>query len=222
MWIIKTLFILVIMSNCNNTSTLSKQTKYHVSLTFCRMRSAVAQKFSNYYPWMNKINESIILSGLPLRAHKKKILELQKTTGKEVRILSLIENFEQNSSFVNKPLCTKDYQEMGLQRVIIETEDFKPLGMETFKKAISVLEQNAKDGALTIVHCKAGVGRSASVVAAWLILNDNKNNINLKPDQVRALVKTYVKKLKYIRHHVNLRREQQEALAIYLTQTLNL
>ena len=50
-----------------------------------------------------------------------------------------------------------------------ETVDFKPPSLPTIQEGLTIIEQMKANGHSVYVHCKAGKGRSAVVVACYLI-----------------------------------------------------
>lgn len=51
----------------------------------------------------------------------------------------------------------------------IQARDFKPVRMEEFVEAVDFLLNESKQSRYVYVHCKAGRGRSASVMIAFIM-----------------------------------------------------
>jgi atypical dual specificity phosphatase len=127
-------------------------------------------------PWWNKITKNIIIGGIPLKNqnHELKLVKNEKVK----YILSTINKFEINTdTFFSIPVKTHDWNKLGVTQKIIETDDYKGLtfnslciGVKFMEKCIDKLEQT--DGKI-YVHCKAGHGRSVSVVICYLIKKYN-------------------------------------------------
>lgn len=114
----------------------------------------------------------IELGGIPMNGVEGGLRGLlDKTIG---AVLSLVEPFEFEKSLfgLNKPLVAEDYEnDRSIEQLHVITEDFKGLEVETFTQAVDFLnEQIDQLGKRAYVHCKAGVGRSASVVIAYLVV----------------------------------------------------
>ena len=61
------------------------------------------------------------------------------------------------------------YEKSGIEQLWLPTVDFTPPNIDDIRQAIKFIERHQKDGGKVYVHCKAGRGRSATVVLCWLM-----------------------------------------------------
>ena len=59
------------------------------------------------------------------------------------------------------------YEKAGIEQLWLPTVDFTPPTMSDIQQAINFIERHEKGGGKVYVHCKAGRGRSATVVLCW-------------------------------------------------------
>ena len=85
------------------------------------------------------------------------------------KVLSLVEDFELEDGWVNKPVKTSDWRLAGLEVKHIKAEDYLPLKPEEITEGVAYLAQALEEGHTVYVHCKAGRGRSATIVIAYLM-----------------------------------------------------
>lgn len=63
------------------------------------------------------------------------------------------------------------YQEAGIEQLRIPTVDFTPPSLADVEQAVQFMDEQIAAGKKVYVHCKAGRGRSATVVLCWLVAN---------------------------------------------------
>jgi atypical dual specificity phosphatase len=61
------------------------------------------------------------------------------------------------------------YQAAGIHQLHIPTVDFQPPRLEDILRAVDFIDDHVGRGQRVYVHCKAGRGRSATVVMCWLM-----------------------------------------------------
>lgn len=61
------------------------------------------------------------------------------------------------------------YQRAGIEQLRVPTRDFWPPSLADIDRSLALMKRMADEGHSTYVHCKAGRGRSATVVMCWLI-----------------------------------------------------
>ena len=61
------------------------------------------------------------------------------------------------------------YEKIGIEQLWLPTVDFTPPTIEDIRQAINFIERHQRDGGKVYVHCKAGRGRSATVVLCWMM-----------------------------------------------------
>lgn len=157
--------------------------------------------------WFDEITPNIVLGALPLHEHFDAIKNENVNS-----ILSMVDAFElENETFD----IIHGWQGTGLDHKHIETPDF--IGVENHKiqEGVEFLEQQIQENKKVYVHCKAGRGRSASVVAAYLLKHGvgKKGSLDYIPPNADLLeIYTF---LKSKRPQVNLNRNQQNAIKFW-------
>lgn len=170
-----------------------KKLKYEASLAYT--------KFSAGDSWWNKIAPfNIYLGALPLenKGHLKSILDLGVT-----HVLSMVEDFEVEDGWFNTPVTQQTWKEHGIDVKHIQAVDFLPLNADQLEEGIEYLANALEQGKTVYVHCKAGRGRSASVVIGFLMQYQN-----LSFTEAFALVKEQ-------RPQIHLNNQQRQAIESY-------
>lgn len=170
-----------------------KKVKYETSLEYTKMTTKT--------DWWSKIEPyNIYLGALPLKNknHEEMICAL------EVRaVLSVVEDFELEPGWINTPVQVGDWIEKGIDVKRIPAVDFSPLQPEQITEGLSYIRTAIDKGSPIYVHCKAGRGRSAALVIAYLMEKTKKSF-----DEVHAQVKA-------CRKQINLNEAQQNAVKNY-------
>lgn len=139
-----------------------KKLNYQISLLYNRVKH---EKGLSSIPWWNEITPFVYLGALPL---KRNIKPLQKENIRAV--VSMVEAFEQEDSCFGKPVRKDKWEEIGVDNIRFETPDFRPISLKVLYDATLFLKESVDQKKKSYVHCKAGRGRSASVVMTYLIL----------------------------------------------------
>ncbi len=78
------------------------------------------------------------------------------------------------------------FRKLGIDHLHLPTSDFQLPSLDLIEKGVAFIEKNLNDKKMVYVHCKAGRGRSATVVLCWLL---SKGNIMAKQAQEILLQK---------------------------------
>lgn len=167
-----------------------KKLKYEASLAYT--------KYSSNGVWWSHIAPfKLYLGALPLKneGHLERISELGVT-----RVLSMVENFEIEDGWLNIPVKKEDWEEKGIEVMHIEAVDFLPLKWEEIDCGVDYLAEMLENGETVYVHCKAGRGRSATIVIVYLMkfhhlsfdeaykfVHEQRPQINLNIQQKEAI-----------------------------------
>lgn len=149
--------------------------------------------------WWNGITDHIFLGSIPLVQQKEKILALGVT-----HVVTLLEEFELEKGLVH-PMTKALWEGKGIAHKQINAKDFAGLPPEDLHEGVEHLQREMeKESAKIYVHCKAGRGRSAALVTAYLwkyggfetiaeayaFVKSQRPQINLN-DRQMAAIQTY-------------------------------
>jgi len=142
------------------------------------------EKFNKNIHWYDKITENIFLGAIPIK-EKDHVKALKKE--KINSVLTILEDFEiYRQTILTTPITPNQWKESKVKQKIISAKDAHPLSIDQIEEGVKFLIDEVKNKNRVYVHCKSGVGRSATVVACYLMNKDR----NLTVDKAIALVKT--------------------------------
>ena len=131
---------------------------------FQRAAKAPYQRFNEI-----KIGEkstNILLGGMPNKLAKDGDQLKANDIG---AVLSVVEPWEHEQIGYSCPYSDQEYAQAGIIRHKIEHKDHTPLTDGKMDEAADFIDQQIRNRKKVYVHCRAGVGRSAMAVAAYLI-----------------------------------------------------
>ena len=132
---------------------------------FCRC-------LSGQWNWHDKIGDfhegSIYLGILPFRSNIYDSLDFMQKEGINV-VVCVTKAFENNSGTFQIPIKLADYQKANIDVFQMPAEDFKTLPEDDLELIARYIKMKVKEGKKVYVHCKAGRGRSAQAVIAYLV-----------------------------------------------------
>lgn len=183
------LFALAFSNLTAQDPSFYKKIKYETSLAYTQYTTQ---------NWWSKIEPfNIYLGALPLKSekHLEKIIDLGVS-----HVLCMVENFEMEDGWINQPVKISDWESNGIVVRHIQAADFLPLTKDEIEEGVEFLNQQLLDGHSVYVHCKAGRGRSATIVIVYLmkyhgytfdeaftIVKNQRPQINLNPQQKQAI-----------------------------------
>merc|ERR1711953_390539 len=153
------------------TSSFMKKPSFRVSLYYNVRKYVVGER-----DWFNQIQPNLFLGAIPLKSnsskgHQGKLDEIPKklpelgVTG----VVSVNEEFERVVT-----LSSDEWNRIGVELLKVNCGDFNfAPKAEDLKAAADFIQNKVEDGGGVYVHCKAGRTRSATIVAAYLILHQN-------------------------------------------------
>ena len=136
--------------------------------------------------WWHRIDDRVVLGALPFSKDVAPLYEL----GVRAVVNTCIEY----------PGPDREYQKLGIEHLRVPTVDFTPPTLEHVDQSMALMRRVASAGDSIYVHCKAGRGRSATVVMCWLI-----EQHGMTPAEAQ-------RRLEEIRPHVNHSLDQREVV----------
>uniref|UniRef100_A0A7S4CTS7 Tyrosine specific protein phosphatases domain-containing protein n=1 Tax=Eutreptiella gymnastica TaxID=73025 RepID=A0A7S4CTS7_9EUGL len=124
--------------------------------------------------WWDKVDNTVILGACPMPWQVQKLAQMGVTG-----VVNCTDEY-------SGPI--KQYTKAGIKQLRIPTMDFHVPSMQHIDMALQFIK--GQDG-MVYVHCKAGRGRAATVVACWLVSEQQ-----LTPMEAQN-------KLKHIRPHIS-------------------
>ncbi|XP_022758372.1 putative dual specificity protein phosphatase DSP8 isoform X2 [Durio zibethinus] len=120
--------------------------------------NVVRNKIQPDFRWWDRVDEFILLGAVPFPTDVPKL--------KEIGVRGVITLNEPYETLVPTSL----YQNHGINHLVIPTRDycFAP-SLTSICQAIDFIHRNASRGQTTYVHCKAGRGRSTTIVLCYLV-----------------------------------------------------
>ncbi|KVH91234.1 Dual specificity phosphatase [Cynara cardunculus var. scolymus] len=146
--------------------------------------NVVRNKIQNEFRWWDRIDQFILLGAVPFPTDVLRLKELGVNG-----VVTLNESYE-------TLVPTSLYHAQGIDHLVIPTRDylFAP-SYDDICKAVEFIHENAFAGKTTYVHCKAGRGRSTTVVkhkqmtpdAAYEYVKSIRPRVRLAASQWRAV-----------------------------------
>ncbi|KAL9231162.1 hypothetical protein vseg_006420 [Gypsophila vaccaria] len=149
----------------------------------------VRNKLQSHFRWWDRIDQFLLLGAVPFPAD---VLLL-----KELGVLGVVTLNEPYETLVPPSF----YHAHGIQNLVLPTRDylFAP-SMNDICRAVDFIHRNASRGWMTYVHCKAGRGRSTTIVLCYLVQHKQ-----MTPEDAYSYVRS-------IRPRVLLARPQRQAV----------
>ncbi|KAK7251498.1 hypothetical protein RIF29_34762 [Crotalaria pallida] len=120
--------------------------------------NVLRNKIESEFRWWDQVDEFLLLGAVPFPKHVPQLKELGVGG-----VITLNEPYE---TLVPSSL----YHAHGIDHLVIPTRDylFAP-SFADISRAVEFIHQNACCGKTTYVHCKAGRGRSTTIVLCYLV-----------------------------------------------------
>lgn len=105
--------------------------------------------------WWDFVDDSVIIGALPMAWDVKRL--------KQLGVTGVVNTCEEYAGPV------KRYQLAGIEQLRVPTIDFTHPTIESVAAGVDFIERHVKAGGKVYVHCKAGRGRSATIVMGYLM-----------------------------------------------------
>jgi len=121
--------------------------------------------------YWDRIDDHVVMGAMPLARHVPDLVALG------VRgVVNMCEEYE-------GPL--EAYRSHGVHQLHLPTIDFTPPSLKDVQRGVEYIGEHAKKGNVVYVHCKAGRGRSATLVLCWLI-----EHLGMSPEEAQLHLKS--------------------------------
>jgi atypical dual specificity phosphatase len=125
------------------------------------MYNSIVIYMSSKYSWFNRVDRAIVLGALPFRSQTKQLVEGEGVRG----VISVNEPFELQY-FTNS---SQEWFRLGVQHKHVIVTDRTAPEVGSIEECVRMIEDLSSRKHSVYVHCKAGKGRSATVVACYLL-----------------------------------------------------
>ena len=120
------------------------------------------------YDWYTKVDTGLFLGGIPLQSMEHGDLLTNKL--KITALLSVVEKWEMScDTVVGKAVEVSTLKPSLVSHLLLETPDFIPPPISILDDGAKYINIHVSEGRNVYCHCKSGIGRSATVVAAYLV-----------------------------------------------------
>ncbi|KAK9767505.1 hypothetical protein K7432_002649 [Basidiobolus ranarum] len=160
---------------------LVARTQFYVSLWYNKLLAQTLSPLSGW-TWWNRVDQYVLIGALP---DETLVKELKETVNLKY-VVNMCKEFDELS-----PL----YKKLNITQLRLETEDFTLPTLENIRVGIEYIEKCVKQADGTIyVHCKAGRGRSATLLVCYLL-----SHYDLTPEEAQLqLIKSRAQVDKFI------------------------
>ena len=170
----------------------------------------VIKHFQGKWIWWHKITPNIYLGSIPMKfLNHSNILKDELGIN---HVISLNEDYEMvATTMIGSVIMTEEWKLKNIQHSIFLTADFQPPSFDILNKASLLLHNSITNKKQIIyIHCKSGMGRSVSVVIAYLINYYKKDNMTV--DQAYQYIKNIRPQIfsKRSKQLINLRNYQNQ------------
>jgi atypical dual specificity phosphatase len=156
--------------------------------------------------WWNTITPQIVLGAIPLGPHHAQRLKKEGVNA----VLTMLEDFELEQGIV-QPISSDEWAQQGIEHHHIKAVDFTGVPVDQIQQGVAFLENQIRDGKKVYVHCKAGRGRSATIVVAYLLKQSYAQTNTTFSDAYAAIHQ----QVKAARPQINLNANQQQTIRDY-------
>lgn len=119
------------------------------------------------FAWYSYVDINVFLGAIPIHSKHYAVM----TKGLKIgAVLSINEQYElYASTVVGSVITPEEWRTAGISQLILPSRDFLPPSFEVLDKGADYINRQVSEGKKVYCHCKSGMGRSASVVIAYLM-----------------------------------------------------
>lgn len=153
---------------------ISKKLLYEFVLLYLRIKPLVQRalglKIDNRYDLIPVGDTEVLLGALPLKNDIDWIIKKYRPD----TVISVTEPFENDfdnigAGWFQRAASPSDWEKRGILHKQLVTADLHEVSEEHILEGVAILDEQIKSGKKVFVHCKAGMGRSAMIVIAYLM-----------------------------------------------------
>jgi atypical dual specificity phosphatase len=105
--------------------------------------------------WWDEIEPGVLLGAMPLGSDPARLARLGVHG-----VVNMCEEYRGPVEF---------YRDHGIEQLWLPTVDFTPPTLDDIHRGVAFIDRQLDQGQSVYVHCKAGRGRSGTVVLCWLM-----------------------------------------------------
>jgi atypical dual specificity phosphatase len=121
--------------------------------------------------YWDRIDAHVVMGAMPLNRHVPDLAAIGVRA-----VVNLCEEY---------PGPLDAYRAAGIDQLHLPTIDFTPPSLADVRRGVRYIAEHAAQGHMVYVHCKAGRGRSATLVLCWLI-----EHLGISPEEAQLLLKS--------------------------------
>ena len=141
-----------------------KRTLFEVLL----LNHVVGYSITGRWEWYSKITPNIYLGSMPMDAYDHANV-FTKDLG-ITSILSIVQDFEiVAGTLIGSPVSADMWKKLDVNHLHLRSEDFQSPSFELLHEGADWIKSVVDSKGKVYVHCKSGIGRSASLVIAYFI-----------------------------------------------------
>lgn len=138
---------------------------YELSLTAMIVLNRI---FKERWAMYSRIDTHLILSALPLKNMNHHLTFVDKE--RVGAVVSVVEEFELDYvGIASVPIRKEDWKKLSVEQFHRVVTDLTAISTPIINEAVNFIHENRQRGITTVVHCKAGRGRSAMIVISYLL-----------------------------------------------------
>uniref|UniRef100_A0A7S2UGS4 Protein-tyrosine-phosphatase n=1 Tax=Attheya septentrionalis TaxID=420275 RepID=A0A7S2UGS4_9STRA len=140
--------------------------------------------------WTSVVDETVVIGGAPFG-----FCQFPERLYNELGVRAVINMCDEYRGPIEK------YRNLGIEELWLPTVDHFEPSFEDLQRAIEFIEDQEANGNRVYVHCRAGHGRSAAAVLAWMMYTDP----GADPEDLNTLLckKRNVRKTLWKQHNLN-------------------
>ncbi len=167
-------------AGCSSVMTIKKKILFEFVLLYIRIKPIIQKMLGlpihRRWDVIPSRNAEIILGSLPLKNN----IDFLVSKYRPDSVLSILEPFENDCENIRfgwfeHPATPDDWAQRGIAHKQVVSEDLQKVEPNKLEEGVEFLKSEIDSGRRVLVHCKAGMGRSALIVIAFLMKHRKKS-----------------------------------------------